>query len=68
LVHGALCCSYGYEPQPSKMSWSSHIIEALGEPILPMTSTQTLAGAMPAMQVDGPLMGDAAFAVLKKFA
>jgi hypothetical protein len=33
-----------------------------------MTSAQTLAGAMPAMQVDGPLMGDTAFAVLKKFA
>jgi tRNA(adenine34) deaminase len=47
---------------------TAQIIEALGEPILPMTSAQTLAGALPAMQVDGPLMGDAAYAVLKKFA
>jgi tRNA(adenine34) deaminase len=47
---------------------TAQIIEALGEPILPMTSAQTLAGAMPAMQVDGPLMGDTAFAVLKRFA
>ncbi len=47
---------------------TAQIIEALGEPILPMTSAQTLAGATPAVQVDGPLMGDAAYAVLKRFA
>jgi tRNA(adenine34) deaminase len=47
---------------------TAQIIEALGEPILPMTSAQTLAGAVPAVQVDGPLMGDAAYAVLKRFA
>jgi tRNA(adenine34) deaminase len=47
---------------------NAQIIEALGEPFLPMTSAQTLSGAAPALQVDGPLMGDAAYAVLKKFA
>jgi tRNA(adenine34) deaminase len=47
---------------------TAQIIEALGEPILPMTSAQTLAGAVPAVNVDGPLLGDEAYAVLKRFA
>jgi tRNA(adenine34) deaminase len=46
---------------------TAQIIEALGEPVLPMTSAQTLTGAVPAVQVDGPFMGDAAYAVLKMF-
>ena len=45
------------------------IIRALGaSPAMPIDSRRTLAGAQPAVQIDGPLLGDEAYAVLKKFA
>ncbi|MCY7370958.1 MAG: nucleoside deaminase [Polaromonas sp.] len=45
------------------------IIRALGaSPAMPIDSRMTLAGAQPAVQIDGPLLGDEAYAVLKKFA
>ncbi len=44
------------------------IIDALGAPMLPMTSSQTLAGAVPAVQVQGPLSGLQAAQVLRAFA
>ena len=43
------------------------IIRALGEsPAMPINSRTTLAGAQPAVQIDGPLLGDEAYAVLKR--
>ena len=43
------------------------IIRALGaSPAMPINSRTTLAGAQPAMQIDGPLLGDEALAVLKR--
>ena len=43
------------------------IIRALGEsPAMPINSRTTLAGAQPRVQIDGPLLGDAAYAVLKR--
>jgi tRNA(Arg) A34 adenosine deaminase TadA len=45
------------------------IIEAMGSsPAMPINSRTTLAGAQPAVQIDGPLLGDEARAVLKKAA
>ena len=43
------------------------IIRVLGEsPAMPINSRTTLAGAQPAMQIDGPLLNDEAVAVLKR--
>jgi tRNA(adenine34) deaminase len=43
------------------------IIRALGEsPAMPINSRMTLAGAQPAVQIDGPLMNDEAVAVLQR--
>lgn len=45
------------------------IIEVLGEsPAMPINSRQTLAGAQPAVQIDGPVLGDEAVAVLRRAA
>lgn len=45
------------------------IIDALGaSPAMPINSRSTLANAQPAVQIDGPLLRDEAFAVLKKAA
>lgn len=44
------------------------IAQALGGPLLPKTCAEVLTGASPAMQVDGPLLGDEAYVVLRKFA
>lgn len=41
---------------------------ALGGDSLPIRSAQVYAGASPAVQVDGPLMGDEAIAVLREAA
>jgi len=46
---------------------TAQIAEALGGPLLPLRSAEVLADATPAMIVDGPLMGDEAFAVLQRF-
>ena len=45
---------------------SRRIIEALGGDQLPIRSAQVYAGASPAVQVDGPLQGEAAIAVLRQ--
>ena len=43
------------------------IIRALGaSPAIPINSRTTLAGAQPAVQIDGPLLGGEAYAVLKR--
>jgi tRNA(adenine34) deaminase len=43
------------------------IIRALGDsPAMPINSRTTLAGAQPAVQINGPLLGDEAYAVLKR--
>lgn len=42
------------------------IIDALGGEQLPIRSAQVYAGATPAVQVDGPLLGDDAIAVLRQ--
>ena len=43
------------------------IIRALGaSPAMPIDSRTTLAGAQPAVQIDGPLLGNEAYAVLKR--
>ena len=42
------------------------IIDALGGDQLPIRSAQVYAGASPAVQVDGPLQGEAAIAVLRQ--
>jgi tRNA(adenine34) deaminase len=44
----------------------AEIAQALGDPLLPITSAQVLAGARPAVQVDGPLLGAEAVAVLRE--
>lgn len=43
------------------------IAQALGGPLLPKTCAEVLADTSPAMQVDGPLLADEAYAVLSKF-
>jgi len=42
------------------------IIDALGGDQLPIRSAQVYAGASPAVQVDGPLQGEAAIAMLRQ--
>lgn len=42
------------------------IIDALGGDQLPIRSAQVYAGATPPVQVDGPLLGEAAVAVLRQ--
>ena len=43
------------------------IICALGpSPAMPIDSRTTLTGAQPAVEIDGPLLGDEAYAVLKR--
>ena len=43
------------------------IIRARGaSPAMPIDSRTTLAGAQPAVEIDGPLLGDEAYAVLKR--
>ena len=43
------------------------IIRVLGDsPAMPINSRTTLAGAQPAVQIDGPLLGDEAVAVLTR--
>jgi tRNA(Arg) A34 adenosine deaminase TadA len=44
----------------------AEIAQVLGDPVLPITSAQVLAGARPAVQVDGPLLGAEAVAVLRE--
>ena len=45
------------------------VIRLLGaSPAMPINSRTTLAGAQPAVQIDGPLLNDEACAVLKRFA
>lgn len=45
------------------------VIDALGpNPAMPINSRTTLANAQPAVQIDGPLLGEEACAVLKKAA
>jgi tRNA(adenine34) deaminase len=45
------------------------ITRVLGaSPVLPINTRVTLAGANPPVQVEGPLLGDEAVAVLEKFA
>jgi tRNA(Arg) A34 adenosine deaminase TadA len=43
------------------------ICRVLGGPTLPITSSEVLAGAMPAVEVHGPVLGDEAIAVLQRF-
>jgi tRNA(adenine34) deaminase len=40
------------------------IVQALGQPLLPISCAQALSGALPPVQVDGPFMRDEANAVL----
>jgi tRNA(adenine34) deaminase len=44
------------------------IMDALGPPLLPVTCTQVLSQAQPAVQVQGPLLGHEAVKVLRTFA
>jgi len=47
---------------------TADIAQALGDPTLPVTCSEVLAGCQPAVQVDGPLLRDEAVAVLRDFA
>ena len=47
---------------------SRDIVEALGAPMLPIDSATVLAGASPGVEVQGPLLGEQAVAVLQAFA
>ena len=45
---------------------AADIIDALGGEQLPIRSAQVYAGASPAVQVDGPLLGSSAIEVLRE--
>jgi len=66
----AMCCGamfWGGVKRVVYAASTAQIAEALGGPLLPLRSAEVLASATPAMMVDGPLMGDEAFAVLQRF-
>ncbi|NUU04716.1 nucleoside deaminase [Herbaspirillum robiniae] len=46
---------------------TAQIGEALGGPLLPLRAAGVVNGAMPAVTVEGPLLGEDAVAVLRKF-
>ena len=67
----AMCCGAMFWAGITKVVFAastSDIAEALGGPSLPITSRATLSGAIPAVQVQGPVMAEEAVAVLRRFA
>jgi tRNA(Arg) A34 adenosine deaminase TadA len=64
----AMCCGALFWAGVRRVVFAAstaQIGECLGGDLLPITCRQTLAGATPSLQVDGPLLGDEAVAVLR---
>ena len=67
----AMCCGAMFWAGITRVVYAAtldDIIESLGDPTLAMTSTPLLATASPAVQVQGPLLREAAASVLHDFA
>jgi len=67
----AMCCGALFWAGIARVVWAAStpdIADALGDPTLPARCADVLAGARPAVQVDGPLLRDEAVAVLRQAA
>jgi tRNA(adenine34) deaminase len=67
----AMCCGVLFWAGVGRVVYAAstaRLGEILGDPRLPIDSRAVLAGASPAVHVDGPLLGDEAAAVLRDFA
>jgi tRNA(adenine34) deaminase len=66
----AMCCGAMFWAGVSRVVFAAtqdDIAQALGGPVLPLRSADVLAGASPAVMVEGPLLGAEAVAVLRRF-
>ena len=66
----AMCCGAMFWSGIRRVVYAASTAQigcALGGPSLPITSVAVLAGATPALQVDGPLLSEQANAVLLRF-
>lgn len=66
----AMCCGALFWAGVGRVVFAAtqdDIAQALGGPLLPISSHTVLAQTQPAVQVDGPFMAQAAIAVLKRF-
>ncbi|RFO96508.1 nucleoside deaminase [Rhodoferax lacus] len=67
----AMCCGAMFWAGIGRVVYAAStadIAQALGGPLLPLDSRSVLAGASPAVEVQGPVMGAEAIAVLQRFA
>ncbi len=65
----AMCCGALFWAGVRRVVFAAsqdQIAAALGGPVLPIHSADVLAGAVPAVAVDGPLLADEALAVLRE--
>lgn len=66
----AMCCGAMFWAGITRIVYAAtqaDIIAALGGPRLPIASAQVFAGAQPEVAIDGPLLREAAIAVLRKW-
>ncbi len=66
----AMCCGALFWAGVGRVVFAAtqdNIAQALGGPLLPISSSTVLAHAQPAVQVEGPFMAQAAIAVLQRY-